>query len=380
MRMEVTSAGTGFLVLIWVLTVMSLLIVGLRIVAKVKINQFRLDDVLMITALVMGIVAAVLNTIGVHYGYGHPDETVPEPYASLARKYYIIGQAVLIGCTAMGRAAFIAYLMAILGSQKWQRIILISLAVMELIFNLVSIILIFGTCKPLAVLWDYTITGTCSSADIQIYYGYFQSIFNVLIDLYLAVVPTYIFWHLKLKVAIKLSLIGLMSCGLVAMGAALAKTIQLQEINNEPLGGTMKLIRWGYIEAHLVMITASIPCLRSLILSGFHYVTSSGQQSRSYELGAAFTGTRRGITTVTAHNNSQHRRTDSRLRSMLSNRNNDDGASAHHILESRNSIDAVKSSESSQDLRNGSIGIQKQVDVTITMHNHSSEDEGGFKQ
>jgi hypothetical protein len=164
------------------------------------------------------------------------------------------------------------------------------------------------------------------------------------------------------------------------MGAALAKTIQLQEINNEPLGGTMKLIRWGYIEAHLVMITASIPCLRSLILSGFHYVTSSGQQSRSYELGAAFTGTRRGITTVTAHNNSQHRRTDSRLRSMLSNRNNDDGASAHHILESRNSIDAVKSSESSQDLRNGSIGIQKQVDVTITMHNHSSEDEGGFKQ
>ncbi|PCH01167.1 Hypothetical protein PENO1_037040 [Penicillium occitanis (nom. inval.)] len=362
MRMEVTSAGTGFLVLIWVLTVMSLLIVGLRIVAKVKINQFRLDDVLMITALVMGIVAAVLNTIGVHYGYGHPDETVPEPYASLARKYYIIGQAVLIGCTAMGRAAFIAYLMAILGSQKWQRIILISLAVMELIFNLVSIILIFGTCKPLAVLWDYTITGTCSSADIQIYYGYFQSIFNVLIDLYLAVVPTYIFWHLKLKVAIKLSLIGLMSCGLVAMGAALAKTIQLQEINNEPLGGTMKLIRWGYIEAHLVMITASIPSITVI------------------ELGAAFTGTRRGITTVTAHNNSQHRRTDSRLRSMLSNRNNDDGASAHHILESRNSIDAVKSSESSQDLRNGSIGIQKQVDVTITMHNHSSEDEGGFKQ
>jgi hypothetical protein len=42
-----------------------------------------------------------------------------------------------------------------------------------------------------------------------------MTVFNVFIDLYLAVVPTYIFWHLKLKVAIKLSLIGLMSCGLV---------------------------------------------------------------------------------------------------------------------------------------------------------------------
>jgi hypothetical protein len=165
------------------------------------------------------------------------------------------------------------------------------------------------------------------------------------------------------------------------MAAALAKTIQLHEINNGTLGGTMNLIRWGYLEAHLVMITASVPCLRSLILSGFHYMTSSGQRSRSYELDAAFTGTRRGTATVTAHNNSQHRRADSRLRSMLSNRNNgDDGASAHHILESRNSIDAVKSSESSQDLRNGPIGIQKQVDVTITTHDNSPEDDGGFKQ
>ena len=123
----------------------------------------------------MGIVAAVLHTIGFHYGYGHPDETVPEPYASLARKNYIIGQAVLIGCTAMGRAAFIAYLLAILASQKWQRIILISLAVMELIFNLISIILIFSACRPLAFLWDYTINGTCLSGDIQVYYGYFSS-------------------------------------------------------------------------------------------------------------------------------------------------------------------------------------------------------------
>lgn len=50
--MEATAAGTGLLVLIWVLTAISLLIVGLRVVAKVKINHFRLDDVLMIIALV----------------------------------------------------------------------------------------------------------------------------------------------------------------------------------------------------------------------------------------------------------------------------------------------------------------------------------------
>lgn len=67
---------------------------------------------------------------------------------------------------------------------------------------------------------------------------------------------------------------------------------------------------------------------------------------------------------------------------MLSNRNNsDDGTSARHIFESRNSMDAVKSSEnSSHDLRTGTSGIQKQVDVTITMHNLSLDDDDRFKQ
>ena len=58
--MEATSAGTGFVVLIWVLTAISLLIVGLRIVAKVKINQFRLDDILMIVALVCTFLVVLL--------------------------------------------------------------------------------------------------------------------------------------------------------------------------------------------------------------------------------------------------------------------------------------------------------------------------------
>lgn len=101
------------------------------------------------------------------------------------------------------------------------------------------------------------------------------------------------------------------------MAAALAKTIQLPEINNDALGGTLDLIRWGYIEANLVIICASLPCLRSLILSGFHNMTSSGQRSRSrsrshmYELGvgagAAFSGrAATAMTSVTAQDSSHH--------------------------------------------------------------------------
>ncbi|EAW15736.1 uncharacterized protein NFIA_050810 [Aspergillus fischeri NRRL 181] len=361
--------GTSLVVLIWVLTGISVIVVSLRVLAKTKIRQFRTDDVVMIFALILGIIAGSLNTTAVKYGYGLPDESVPEPGATTGRKFYIIGLAFLILCTAVGRAAFVLYLLAILGGQKWQRIILTALAVMEVVFNSVSIILMFASCTPVSMLWDYAAEGTCAADSIQVDFGYFQSVFNIFVDLYLAVVPTYIFWHLNLKLGIKISLVALMSGGLVAMAAALAKTIQLPEIHNDALGGTINLLRWGYIEANLVMITASLPCLRSLILSGFHYMTSSGHRSRSYELGAAaFTGTRAGTTSVTAQKTS-HRKTDSRLRGMLSTRNRgDDGASVDRILGSRNSLDGVETGGSSQE---GSAGIRKHVEVTVVA------DDGG---
>ncbi|RHZ73391.1 hypothetical protein CDV55_109019 [Aspergillus turcosus] len=286
--------GTGLVVLIWVLTGTAVVVVALRVLAKMKIRQFRMDDVVMIFALILGIIAGSLNTVAVKYGYGLLDETVPEPAATLGRKYYTIGQAVLILCTAVGRAAFVLYLLAILGGQKRQRIILTALAVLEVLFNSVAVILIFATCTPVAMLWDYTMRGTCAPIGILIDFGYWQSVFNTVVDLYLAVVPTYIVWHLNLKIGVKISLVVLMSCGLVAMAAALAKTIQLPEINNDGLGGTLDLIRWGYIEANLVIICASLPCLRSLILSGFHNMgTGSGRIRKQVEV------------TVVAHEHSQ---------------------------------------------------------------------------
>ncbi|KAK9583962.1 hypothetical protein V6000_006577 [Aspergillus fumigatus] len=306
--------GTGLVVLIWILTGISVVVVSLRVLAKTKIRQFRIDDVVMIVVLILGIISGSLHTTAVKYGYGLPDATVPEPVATTGRKFYIIGLASLILCSAVGRAAFVLYLLAILGGQKGRRIILTALAILEMVFNSVSVILIFATCTPVSMVWDYAAEGTCTATSIQ------------------------------------------------RDGRRYRQNRPTPEIYNDALGGTVNLLRWGYIEADLVIITASLPCLRSVILSGFHYMTSSGHRSRSYELGAAYTGTHAGTASVTAQATS-HRKTDSRLRGMLSTRNRaDDGASVDRILGSRNSLDGVETGGSSQE---GSAGIRKQVEVTV---------------
>ncbi len=46
------NAGTGVLATAWALTAGAIVVMALRVVAKIKINNFNIDDVVMMTALV----------------------------------------------------------------------------------------------------------------------------------------------------------------------------------------------------------------------------------------------------------------------------------------------------------------------------------------
>ena len=46
------NSGTGVLATAWAFTVAAVVIMALRVVAKIKINNFNVDDVVMIIALV----------------------------------------------------------------------------------------------------------------------------------------------------------------------------------------------------------------------------------------------------------------------------------------------------------------------------------------
>ena len=59
------------------------------------------------------------------------------------------------------------------------------------------------------------------------------------------------------------------------MVASILKTIQLRVLataDNDPTVATVNMERWLYIETYLVIITASIPCLRSLLRSRKNYL------------------------------------------------------------------------------------------------------------
>lgn len=58
--------------------------------------------------------------------------------------------------------------------------------------------------------------------------------------------------------------------------ASLFKIVALKEIaSTNVTGATASLIRWGLIESYTVIVTTSLPCLRSLAVSTIHYMSTS---------------------------------------------------------------------------------------------------------
>jgi hypothetical protein len=127
------------------------------------------------------------------------------------------------------------------------------------------------------------------------------------------------------------------------MLASLVKTIYLPEIAHfeDPTFTTVNLARWGFVETYVVIITASIPCLRSLIISSMRVMPSNkSSHAHTYELGSRY-----GRKSAPMN----RRQSDSRLHGTLSRRNGQEGDSMDNILES----DSVL------------YNITKQVDITM---------------
>ncbi|KAK1142627.1 hypothetical protein N8T08_007431 [Aspergillus melleus] len=259
--------GPELLVTVWVVTGLSIVAVVLRSVSNYKFGNFQLSDLVTLFGLVLLIIAAAISNIAVEFGYGLAAGSQGPNHEANSLKYSAIGQAIVVVAATAGRIGFILYLIELLAARALHRMVLWLLISFQVVINAVSVFLLFFQCSiHVGELFHPGKQSHCESLDIQIKYGYFQGAFNSACDLLLAVFPVYIFWRFNWTVRLKLVLISLLSLGIVAMAASLVKTIEYPTImlSRNPRTNRVTLLRWMFIEAGAVLITASIPCLRPL--------------------------------------------------------------------------------------------------------------------
>ncbi|CAI7656308.1 unnamed protein product [Penicillium pancosmium] len=348
---------------IWVAVIIAALVVILRVFAKIKINRFHFDDVLMIIASISAIVSTVFLTLSVDHGFGKP---LGDPFThdtSLVLKYIAIQIPIVTLSTTFARTSFIIYLVAVLGTKKAYKIALWVILAIQLAGNIASAVLPLSICKNVNILWDPLVKTTCGDTDAVIKFAYFSNTFNSAADLFLAVFPTVVFWNLNLKLRIKISLIGLLSLGIVAMVASIIKTTKLDtlpSITNLGSAGGIELIRWGYVENAIIIITSSIPCIRPLIISSVRKLSSV---TRSYELSGPFSNRR-----TNPNDGTQTRKS----RSKFSKPHDLEYGSIDHILDRENSAATGGDHGFPRDLNPG---ITKQVDIEVVSDDNTSRSD-----
>ncbi|RAK99317.1 uncharacterized protein BO80DRAFT_478038 [Aspergillus ibericus CBS 121593] len=272
--------GPELLAAVWTMSALSIVVVALRSVGNAKFGNFQISDLVTLFALILLFIAAVLSNVAVDYGYGQTGSALELHREMNSLKYSTISQAVITLAATAGRLAFIIYLIELLAARKLHRIILWVLVPCQIIVNVISVFLLFFQCTThVNKLFNPSQSNSCMSLDVQIDYAYFQGSFNSACDLLLAVFPIYIFWRFNWTLKVKLVLVSLLSLGVVAMAASLVKTLEYPSIvaSTNPRINRVTLLRWMFIEAGVVLITASIPCIRPLIVHFIKKLTHRAQ-------------------------------------------------------------------------------------------------------
>lgn len=84
------------------------------------------------------------------------------------------------------------------------------MAILQVIFAIITIALAFAQCQPARKLWEKTLPGSCWSPDVLNYFSYWLCAYTTLTDIILAVVPARVFWSLQMPWSTKIGLIVMM--------------------------------------------------------------------------------------------------------------------------------------------------------------------------
>ncbi|MCJ1396091.1 hypothetical protein MMC18_008979 [Xylographa bjoerkii] len=266
-----------------ILTTASLLVVVLRMYARIKIvDKVGPDDYTMLAAMAITIAGMVFAIEEVTYGAGRHLYYLSLPEKSHVIMYNHFEEMQNLAATCLVKVSVCLFILRLLaGVNGWKlRWTLYTLIAWMTTVTILTFIGILVECIPISSAWDPTVQGDCAS-DKRVYVlGYILGVTSVLTDIACSAFPIIVFSKLQIDRRTKVALCCLMSLGLFASACCVAKTILLTELDNNDF--TYSLITvdiCAAAEANIGIIAASIPGLQPLFKSYFSVHSRPGNNS-----------------------------------------------------------------------------------------------------
>ncbi|KAL6228725.1 hypothetical protein BDW75DRAFT_226373 [Aspergillus navahoensis] len=270
----------------WVFTGIAIATVGLKLTARQMVKRLGWDDFFIFFSLALSIIAAALVSYSVTLGLGRHTAAVIADHGqervTLTKKWQILGFPFNIGSFSFPNISIAILINNLLDPNTIRSRLLLGMSVLQVIFALISVILIFVQCKPTAALWDRSIQGDCWSPSIFYGFNYWVSAYTTMTDIILAIVPITVFWKLQMHTSTKLGVCIMMGLTLLSAIVTIVKATYLHLFTDaeDPLYNVTPLVVWGLIEQNVVIVAACIPTLRPFFRRAFESRGSSNNNSR----------------------------------------------------------------------------------------------------
>ncbi|KAF2458433.1 hypothetical protein BDY21DRAFT_284201 [Lineolata rhizophorae] len=274
------------------------------VLLRVYVRAFTLrvfggDDYLIVAAMVLGIGTLACFVAETHYGLGMHTAAIPldnmEPFSKVVYVHSLFVM-VSVSCVKISIAVFLLRL----AQRTRYRNFLWGMIVFLIAFTISCAGTLIFQCVPVEAAWDFTLrppTGDakCFSNETFRNIGLFNSSVNILTDFLFASLPVPLIWKLQLNTRTKLSLIGVLSLGFFASGAAIVKAVKQWNVLEDPDYTVHdSFMVWNDIEMNIGIIAACLPAIKPLFAwfleTARNITTGSGLRSREYHKGASSLG------------------------------------------------------------------------------------------
>ncbi|KAK3385829.1 hypothetical protein B0H63DRAFT_510518 [Podospora didyma] len=258
--------GRVYTGVISVLFGLSSLLLTTRIVSRWKSSPgLVIDDYFIIAAAVLGLVdmATIISSVAPVLGTARP---IFLPFSEINRvaPLSIVAELTSTWSVALLKTSIALMLLRLQHTRGWTRFLSTVIGV-QILTAIFATIMHTTRCIPIQSLWDPTIARKRCWDDAAFKASLTAvAVLIITTDVIFALIPLSFLRHMRRPIRDRITIGVLMSLGLLASAASIAKTVVVQ--NFDPAGDTagigLSIALWASVEAQVGIIAACIPCLR----------------------------------------------------------------------------------------------------------------------
>ncbi|ORY57420.1 uncharacterized protein BCR38DRAFT_299344, partial [Pseudomassariella vexata] len=201
-------------------------------------------------------------TLASFHGLGNHAADLTLKQFATSTKWELMGQTSNILAIATRKSSVAVFLIRIV-NVKWHRWMLHGCIITTSVVCVSCIIFMFTQCTPVEGIWDLRVKDTVCYFKFTTN-AIFSGSYTAAMDFWLAVVPWFVLWNLRIKQKERLTISIGLSLGFLAGICGIIRAVELNAISakSDYPFATVPILFWGSTELLVCLLCSTLPGLR----------------------------------------------------------------------------------------------------------------------